>query len=695
MTPEEARLLLAEARLDGDRAFSVIDYVHRYWHEANQSPEALDLVVRLAARRTELDRALSGANDLIDDVLRFAGLFPYMSAQSDAGNRLAKAAMSFAAVPDLVFHRGQIDALRFLLRGNSLILSAPTSFGKSRLVDVLIVLRNPSNVVIVVPTLALLDEYRRRLKATFRQYQIITRATEAISGARTIFLGTQERIEDRNDIKEVDLFVIDEFYKLDLKKSDERAASLNKVMSRYAAVAKQVYLLGPSISSVTEVEETANFSISFLRSNFSPVAVDVERVRVDKTSSKELQLHHVLDKTSNESTLIYSRSPRSAYKIGLDVIKERKDDSKTGRVLAEWVRENYHSRWILADCLERGYGIHHGRIPRAVAQYQIALFNEGYLTNMICTSSMIEGVNTKAKNVVIYDNYISTDKLDRFTFDNIKGRAGRMFQHFIGKVFLFGDAPLGEEMAVEIPLFNGFENASDEVIATVPPESLSRAARARRDNILRRSQLSSELLARWGRYGINGLNDLAEELIDRRGDRTLVWGGQGTFDEIEAIFDLLWRHLTFSKHGMKSPRQAAFLTTRLRSSSSIKEFLEALTKSEDPLKYQIEIDDGLNFLRAAEFTLPQLLMAVQDVALEVQVSGLDYSVLAGRLPMWFAPRDYQSLEENGLPYPLTRRLDISASVLPDASTLRRLQGHAKSPVDRDLLRRWAMEELGT
>ncbi|RWH74827.1 DEAD/DEAH box helicase [Mesorhizobium sp.] len=693
MNLNEARSLLQSDAITGSDAFDLIDFAHRFWHNSPAQADALDLIVRLVARRDHISRSLDGSSDMIDDVLRFAGLYPYIDSKAEGANSLVRNCMSLPDFPNIIFHKAQVGALGYLLKGNSLILSAPTSFGKSLLVDVTIRMRHPLVVVIVVPTLALLDEYRRRIKPAFREYQIITKGTEIRAHDRVIFLGTQERIEQREDIGEVDLFIIDEFYKLDLKRGDERSASLNNVMSTYSKRARQVYLLGPSISSVNDQESGAT-SLPFLKSDFSPVAVDIERVHLDKGESKTDRLLNVLDAVKSQQTLVYLRSPRSTYKCGIEAIRASKlKGRKHALELAEWVRQNYHSQWILADCLEHGVGIHHGRIPRALAQYQIALFNDGLIDNILCTSSMIEGVNTKAKNVIIYDNYISTDKLDRFTFDNIKGRAGRMFQHFIGKVFLFGDAPLGEDLEVEIPLFNGFDNAPDEIIASMPVDVLGPSAGRRRDSLLRRSSLSPDLLRRWARYGIDGLNNLAEELADRSQDPLVAWSGQGSFDEMEATFDLIWRHLDFSKHNIRSGRQAAFYATRLRSASSIREFLEELSRSADPLKFQIEIDDGLNFLRAAEFTLPQVLMALQDIAVEMKVASLDYSILCGRLPMWFFSRDYQSFEESGVPFPTAVSLDISSDENLNYEQYSAIMKSSDNFIDQDIISRWINEEF--
>ena len=77
---------------------------------------------------------------------------------------------------------------------------------------------------------------------------------------------------------------------------------------------------------------------------------------------------------------------------------------------------------------------------------------------LVCTSTLIEGVNTKAKNVVIYDNKINKSSIDFFTFNNIKGRSGRMGQHYIGHVYLFDTPPSDPLPLVDIPVFSEPDN---------------------------------------------------------------------------------------------------------------------------------------------------------------------------------------------------------------------------------------------
>ena len=76
--------------------------------------------------------------------------------------------------------------------GQSVVnFSAPTSFGKSLVIDALIASGRYPNIVIIVPTIALIDETRRRL-SRFRGTHKISRIDQPAVEAN-IFILTQER----------------------------------------------------------------------------------------------------------------------------------------------------------------------------------------------------------------------------------------------------------------------------------------------------------------------------------------------------------------------------------------------------------------------------------------------------------------------------------------------------------------------
>jgi hypothetical protein len=163
-------------------------------------PVLLGIVPRLA-ELIETKNELASFAEAFSGFARSVGLWNYIDRDhSDARDDLAA---EVAMVPDLgiVLHREQLTALNILLSGQNLILSAPTSFGKSVLIDALLTYDRYKRIAIVLPTIALLDEFRRRLIVRFgNKYDILMHHSEIPSRERVIFLGTQERLINREDM---------------------------------------------------------------------------------------------------------------------------------------------------------------------------------------------------------------------------------------------------------------------------------------------------------------------------------------------------------------------------------------------------------------------------------------------------------------------------------------------------------------
>jgi primosomal protein N' len=222
-------------------------------------PELLSTVPRMAElleRRPEL----ASFTEILSALARATGLWNYIDkADADARDSLVAEIATIKELNDITLHREQIAALNILLSGKNLILSAPTSFGKSLLIDAMLLSGKYRRVAIVLPTIALLDEFRRRLLTRFgERFDIIMHHSEASDRENVIFLGTQERILLRDDLKNLDLVVVDEFYKLDPNRKDERAITLNAAVYKLLRRAKQFFFLGPNIETVI-VDGDLNF----------------------------------------------------------------------------------------------------------------------------------------------------------------------------------------------------------------------------------------------------------------------------------------------------------------------------------------------------------------------------------------------------------------------------------------------------
>lgn len=120
-----------------------------------------EFVLRLLAKRTEF----KGFDSMIDALVRQVGLFPYL----DEEKLSLKDTIAYEIhrptgfKESVVFHHAQAEVYYTLLKGKNVVLSAPTSFGKSLIIDSIIAFQKYLNIIIIVPTIALIDETRKRL----------------------------------------------------------------------------------------------------------------------------------------------------------------------------------------------------------------------------------------------------------------------------------------------------------------------------------------------------------------------------------------------------------------------------------------------------------------------------------------------------------------------------------------------------
>lgn len=644
---------------DGDAIFSVARKIASFFQNSGTDvADGRDLIIRLVDRRAEFERKLKGIGSMIDAMAREAGLHPYISEASHWRDQVAMDVLKAPGLDKVTFHIEQALVFKRLAQGESIILSAPTSFGKSLIVDSLISYAKPRTVLAIVPTIALLDEYRRRLSKRFKDYQIITSNGEDRIQENVIYIGTQERILERDDIDRVDLFVIDEFYKLDLERRDERAYALNAVLAKFGRVAKQIYLIGPSIDGVPNADVFRK-DLSFYKTRFTPVAADIiDRSEGEPTPDRLISDLHSVD---GESSLIYVRSPKSAYTLSYDLASAGigKASSFCGD-LGDWLADHFHPEWALCNSIKQGIAFHHGRVPRSIAQLIIALFNTKEISTIICTSSMIEGVNTAARNVFIYDRHISLQKLDRFTFDNIKGRAGRMFQHKVGRIFLYNQPPEPLPFDVHVPLFEDQDRLAPELLIQLHDDILTPKSQIRKRLIAETSNLPTNILQRWSEYGIEELQRVADEVksLLNDGGSDLIWTGYPSYDEIHSVFDAAWNTLKFNKHDLRSPKQAAFFSVVLRREVTLRRFMDRLVRGKE-LAAQLDIDRCFNFLRGAEHTFPQLFRAMDDIINFVGGIGTcNYQVFAQQLQNYFSKNECRFLDEYGIPFPIAAKMEL-------------------------------------
>lgn len=375
---------------------------------------------------------------------------------------------------EVVMHPQQIECLNYLMRGDNLLISAPTSFGKTFVALEYMSRKGLNNIVFVVPTLALMNELFVKIKNKFGQeYNIIQNGYENVE-EKNIYIIVPERadISLLSKIQEIDLLVFDEIYKLQRKqvddKEDKRIISLNRGYFELVNRSKQVLLLGPFIKDISFERTKLNDNITKYITDYSPVYVKIN-FRDDKDE-------FILDEIETDgSKLVYFNSPVSIYKFAVTVLKQL-DLEKEDNSLTQWCDKYISNKWLASEMLKRGIGIHHGKLPNFMRRYIENLYNDKELKTIFCTSTLLEGINTPTNELLVYDS----NDMTAFKINNLIGRVGRLSSFQKGQVYLFDrdleKYLLGDEKYEEVSIvaeINEIVDLEEVIYLNKPTDELS------------------------------------------------------------------------------------------------------------------------------------------------------------------------------------------------------------------------------
>lgn len=355
---------------------------------------------------------------------------------------------------NIIMHPEQIEILKQIKENAALIVSAPTSFGKTFCVFEYIALSFPKNIVLIVPTLALVDEYLKKIikvyQQTFSRYKIHTQIDENKSydfDRYNIFILTHDRVVNESahtKLQLVDFLVIDEVYKLEMDQTNDRILVLNMAYYHLAQKAAKYVLLAPFIKSVEDIEYLEK-NPHFYNSNFSPVVNDVITIDILRPRDRFSECHKLSEAMKEDKTLIYFPTVTGIYKYVNEFISNEpvlSDLDENIRNFVEWAKDEIHEDWCLVKALERGYLIHNGQLPMGTRLFQMDFYEKSSVYNrLLCTSTLLEGVNTTAKNIIITKPSRVSDRegdgleFSAFDFFNLVGRTGRLNEHLIGKAY--------------------------------------------------------------------------------------------------------------------------------------------------------------------------------------------------------------------------------------------------------------------
>ncbi|HGE6082664.1 TPA: helicase, partial [Vibrio cholerae] len=367
-------------------------------------------------------------------------------------------------------------------------------------------------------------------------------------------------------------------------------------------------------------------------------------------------------KKENGKTLIYAGTYSSINEVSnllIDEMPQTESELLVG--FSHWLIKNYDRNWVLTSLVKRGCGVHNGRLHRSLSQIQVKLFEEkNGLNRLLSTSSIIEGVNTSAENVILWRNKNGTSNLNDFTYRNIIGRGGRMFKHFIGNIFLLEEPPKQEENQIDLEF-------SDELAASIDEKQFSQElTKEQITKIIAYKEEMSEIL------GKESFERLQEKHAFDDTDTSVILRISRALDESPNNFKGLgylnssdpeqWEYsllkvLEVIPGYIGAPYRKFIEFIKVISQNWSMNFHQLLNRLD---QYHIGIDEFFELERKATFKLSSLLNEINIIQQELYPErSIDISSFASKVSHAFLPPNVYTLEEYGLPRMISKKIHES------------------------------------
>ncbi|MDQ1158842.1 hypothetical protein QE385_003169 [Sphingomonas sp. SORGH_AS 950] len=378
-----------------------------------------------------------------------------------------------------------------LASGSSLALSAPTSAGKSFVflayIEQLKRMRPNANLVYLVPSRALISQVATDLRSASldKAFDVTTvpiPAAPTVLGT-PIYVLTPERLQvlfhTAPGLK-FDVAIVDEAH---LIGEGSRGVVLHSVLQDLQRRHPEVQFLFSS----PQVRDPAVFGtvvgregVKVVKTKDSPVAQNI--ILLNRRAGDDKKIEMLLWRDGNKTplaeidaaipiynshdglvylswalgnvsqSLVYAVGPAACEDIAFKIKELSRDPAVAELVLSSgpdersvqvrkeltaFAKEAVHPSYVLAETVEGGVGFHYGRIPPLLRNAVESAFADGHLNYIVCTSTLLQGVNLPARNVFMQNPHKGEENpIEPVDFWNLAGRAGRLGKDFQGNVFL-------------------------------------------------------------------------------------------------------------------------------------------------------------------------------------------------------------------------------------------------------------------
>lgn len=408
-----------------------------------------------------------------------------------------------------------------LRAGKNIAFSAPTSAGKSFMVHRYIAEKIKQSsaycAVYIVPTRALIAEVQESIRhailevgAKQDEFSVFVSANklniaEIAASSRKVFVLTQERLQEamsNNPLTNVNLLVIDEAQNVSdesrgiiIQDAVDDLLSLNPNAQKLfiaphidnPAIFRAIFGIKDEILPEQTLKSPVGRNILAINFDNRMVSVSVNSYELKKatgiliiplinaeiaertTSNAERKAWvatHLIPKIPKpEPTIVYCDKPIDCRLAAQKIVnmREKVEISTELKTAIDFLAQQVHEDYYLCEALQNGIGYHYGKMPQFIKFYIKQLFENNDLSILCCTSTLLEGVNLPAKNIIMCHPKTGYH-IDRLSVLNLAGRAGRLMEDHYGKIYCIDMKAwnIGGEIGVDV-----FEDKEEVVQSSV------------------------------------------------------------------------------------------------------------------------------------------------------------------------------------------------------------------------------------
>lgn len=366
--------------------------------------------------------------------------------------------------------------------GSNLLISMPTSGGKTLVAEVLIwqqLLLKNHDALFILPYVALVQEKVRDLAPFGVELDFLVEEYASSRGSypptkhkkkRIVYVATIEKAsglvnsllgEDR--IKELGLVIVDEVHMVG--ETGGRGATLENLLTTLRYAAPSVQMVGMS-ATVGNINELAEFlGATTYENNFRPVhlteyvMMEKQLCEINKVAKTETDLFiknrtctfnskdHigvlVEEMVPEHSCLVFCPTKLWSENEALNICKvlpkklKQVAYQKKKALLSALLEEGGESICpILRKTIPYGIAYHHSGLTDAERHLLEEAYLQGTICIICCTSTLAAGINLPARRVIIRSPYTGRVFLTQAKYKQMVGRAGRAGLSSAGESFL-------------------------------------------------------------------------------------------------------------------------------------------------------------------------------------------------------------------------------------------------------------------